>query len=112
MKSTRSEMTQRYLLLFKLDAKCVFERIKKRRAEYMEVFALRRTREHFPEIFSNKYEKATLKDLSHCSTETLTVMEQFYTLIDEMKWYLFHTEDMPNTVEDNIIRKVARLEKL
>jgi hypothetical protein len=112
MKSLKDELTQRYLLLLKLDAKNLLNRVKERRKEFVEVFAMRRTREHFTWLFSNRYEKTTIRDLAHCSTETIQALDQFYTLIDEMKWYLYHTEDMPNTVEDNIFRMSKRLEKL
>ncbi len=112
MKSKKDEITQRYLLLFKLDAQNLMNRVKERRKEFVEVFAMRRTREHFSWIFSSRYERATIKDLAHCSTETITALDQFYGLVDEIKWYLFQTEDMPSTVEDNIFRMSKRLEKI
>lgn len=112
MKSRNDESTQRVLLLLKLDANNLFKRIKNRKMEYLEIFALRRTREHFPMIFKNRYEGTSIVDLSHCSTDLITTLDQFYTLVEEMNWYLFQTQDMPNTVEDFIERKIIRLEKL
>jgi hypothetical protein len=112
MKSRNDEMTQRVLLLLKLDANNVFNRIKGRKTEYLEIFALRRTREHFPMIFDNRYEDTPLENLIHCSTELITTLDQYYTPVEEMKWYLFQTEDMPNTVEDFIDRKIRKMEKL
>jgi hypothetical protein len=112
MKSRNDEETQRILLLLKIDANNLFERIKNRKSEYLEIFALRRTREHFPKIFKNRYEETSLEELSHCSTELITTLDQFYTPVEEMSWYLFQTEDMPNTVEDFINRKIRRMEKL
>jgi hypothetical protein len=112
MKSRNSEYTQRILMLLKIDANNVFERIKTRKSEYLEIFALRRTREHFPLIFNNRYEETSLEHLAFCSTELITTLDQFYTPVEEMKWYLFKTEDMPNTVEDFINRKIIRMEKL
>lgn len=112
MKSKNTEATQRVLVLLKIDANNLFKRIKDRKSEYLEIFALRRTREHFPMIFKNRYEGTSIMDLSHCSTELITTLDQFYTLVEEMSWYLFQTEDMPNTVEDYIDRKIRRMEKL
>lgn len=112
MKSRNDEQTQRVLMLLKIDANNVFNRIKTRKNEYLEIFALRRTREHFPMIFNNRYETTSLEHLSACTTELITALDQFYTPVDEMKWYLFQTEDMPNTVEDFINRKIARMGKL
>ena len=112
MKSRNNEITQRVLMLLKLDANNVFKRIKERKSEYLEIFALRRTREHFPMIFNNRYESTSLENLVHCSTELITTLDQFYIPVEEMKWYLFKTEDMPNTVEDFIDRKIRKMEKL
>ena len=112
MKSKNTESTQRILLLLKIDANNLFNRIKSRKNEYLEIFALRRTREHFPMIFKNRYESTSLDHLTHCSTELITTIDLYYTHVDEMNWYLFHTEDMPNTVEDFIHRKIIKMEKL
>ncbi len=112
MKSGKDESTQRYLLLFKLDAASLIERIRDRRSEYLEIFSTRRTREHFPEVFRHRYGKAAIGELAHCSGETILALDQFYKLADEMRWYLYVTQDMPGTVDDNIYRMIKRLEKL
>lgn len=112
MKSKNSEAAQRILVLLKIDANNLFRRIKERKSEYLEIFALRRTREHFPLIFSNRYQDTTITDLSHCSSDLITTLDQYYTLVEEMSWYLFQTEDMPNTVEDYINRKISRMGKV
>lgn len=112
MKSRNDEATQRVLLLLKLDANNLFKRVKNRKSEYLEIFALRRTRDHFPKIFDNRYETTTIEDLSHCGTDLITSLDQFYTHVEEMSWYLYQTQDMPNTVEDFIDRKIIRLEKV
>lgn len=112
MKSRKDEVTQRYLLLFKLDAFNLLQRIKNRRKEFVDIFAMRRTREHFAWVFASRYDRATIKDLAHCSSETIAALDQYYGLADEMKWYLFQTEDMPNTVEETIFRLTKRLDKL
>jgi hypothetical protein len=112
MKSKNDEFTQRILLLLKIDANNLFKRIKERKSEYLEIFALRRTREHFPVIFKTRYEDLTIEQLSHCSTELITTLNEFYNPVEEMRWYLYQTEDMPNTVDDFIERKIRRMEKL
>lgn len=112
MKSRNDEATQRVLLLLKLDANNLFKRVKNRKSEYLEIFALRRTRDHFPKIFNNRYETTTIEDLSHCGTDLITSLDQFYTHVEEMSWYLYQTQDMPNTVEDFIDRKIIRMEKI
>jgi hypothetical protein len=112
MKSKNDESTQRVLVLLKIDANNLFNRIKDRKSEYLEIFALRRTREHFPMIFNNRYSGTSIMDLSHCSTDLIATLDQYYTQCDDMSWYLFQTEDMPNTVEDYISRKIKKMERL
>ncbi len=112
MKSKNDEATQRVLVLLKIDANNLFSRIRDRKTEYLEIFALRRTRDHFPRIFRNRYEDTSIMDLSYCSSELITTLDQYYSLAEETNWYLFATQDMPNTVEDFIDRKIRRMEKL
>lgn len=106
------EKTQRVLLLVRLDAQRLFERIKFRQADYMRVFSLKRSRNHFNEIFKNKYDQIPMADLTSCSQEVLVGLDSFYTLVDEMRWYLNHTEEMPGTVTDNIEQSVRDMEKV
>lgn len=110
MKSKHNELDQRFLLLFKIDAKNLLERIVRRKKQYVEVFALKRTRRHFKEVFFNRFQKATISDLAHCPVEVIESLDHFYNLVDELYWYLTHTEDMPNTIEDEIARKASRIE--
>lgn len=111
MKIKISEDTQRMLMLLKLDAKRLFERIKYRAPEYMYEFSLKRSRDHFPEIFKNRYDETTIKELMFCGQEVIAGLDQFYTKVDEMRWYLNHTQDMPNRVEDKIHSHIRELEK-
>ena len=112
MKIKISEDTQRMLMLLKLDARRLFERIKYRAPEYMYDFSLKRSRDHFPEIFTNRYDSVSIKDLMLCSQEVIAGLDQFYTKVDEMRWYLNHTQDMPNRVEDKIQAHIRELERL
>lgn len=111
MKIRISEDTQRLLMLLKLDAKRLFERIKFRAPEYMYDFSLKRSRDHFPEIFTNRYDSVSIKELMLCGQEVIAGLDHFYTKVDEMRWYLNHTQDMPNRVEDKIHAHIRELEK-
>ena len=112
MKIKISEECQRLLMLLKLDAQRLFERIKYRSPEYMYEFSLKRSRDHFPAVFKNRYESATIRDLMLCGQEVIAGLDQFYTKVDEMRWYLNHTQDMPNRMEDTVHSYVRELEKL
>lgn len=111
MKTRVSESTQRMLMLLKLDARRLFERIKYRAPEYMYDFSLKRTRDHFPEIFTNRYDTVAIKELMLCGPEVLVGLDQYYSKVDEMRWYLNHTQDMPNRVEDRLNGHIRELEK-
>ena len=107
-----SEETAQVLLLLKLDAQRLFERIRYRRPEYMQVFSAKRTREHFPQIFRNKYAKADLSDLKNCSPEVIIGLDNFYSKADELAWYLSTTEDMPASAEETVQHFIHELDKL
>jgi hypothetical protein len=111
MKIKISEDTQRMLMLLKLDARRLFERIKYRAPEYMYDFSLKRSRDHFPEIFTNRYDTVEIVDLMLCGQEVIVGLDQFYSKVDEMRWYLNHTQDMPNRVEDKIHGHIRELER-
>lgn len=111
MKIKVSEDTQRMLMLLKLDAQRVFERIKYRAPEYMYEFSLKRTRDHFPAVFKNRYDEIRISELMLCGPEVIAGLDQFYTKIDEIRWYLNHTQDMPNRVEDKVHSHIRDLEK-
>lgn len=110
MKVQLSEEAQRILVILKLDAKRVFERIKYRETEYLNVFSMKRTRAHFPEIFKNRYDAVTAKELMQCSEEVIVGLDQFYSKIDDIKWYLNVTEDMPSKVSDKMRHHIKELE--
>lgn len=74
-------------------------------------FSLKRTRDHFPEIFTNRYDSVSIKDLMLCGQEVLAGLDQYYSKVDEMRWYLNHTQDMPNRVEDKVHSHIRELEK-
>lgn len=112
MKVKISDDTQRMLMLLKLDAKRLFERIKYRAPEYMSEFSLKRTREHFKEIFTNRYDETNMRELILVGPEVIVGLDQFYTKVDEMRWYVNHTQDMPNRVDDRMQGHIRELESL
>lgn len=112
MKVKISDDSQRMLMLLKLDAKRLFERVKYRAPEYMSEFSLKRTREHFKEIFTNRYDDTNMRELILVGPEVIVGLDQFYTKIDEMRWYVNHTQDMPNRVDDRMQAHIRELESL
>lgn len=105
------QQTKQLLILLKFDAQRLFERIKFRAPEYLGVFSARRVRDHFPDIFKNRYHDATLELLSRCSEEVIVGLDQFYTRADNLQWYLANTQDMPMKVSDHVYHIISELEE-
>ncbi len=109
MKSKSTELEQRYLILLKQDATSLVNRVSERRDVYMETFSLKRDRTVFMWIFRSRYDKSTMFDLSHYPIEIIELAESFYSEADELYWYLMNTQDMPNTIENEVIRLIHHL---
>lgn len=110
MKSRIDVNAGRVLLLIKLDATSLFNRIKSRKLEYLNVFAIKRTREHFSKIFTNRYRDVKIEQLQLCPEECILSIDKFYNFALGIEWYFSCTEDMPNTVEDKLNRWLHELE--
>ena len=41
----------------------------------------------------------------------MTSIDEFYTMADNIKWYLLTTQDMPNTVNEKIDKMIISLDK-
>lgn len=82
-----------------LDSKHLMERIVERKLEYISEFSLKRTREHFKEIFFSRYREVKASDLKKLSSEMIVCLDEFYSLVEEFYWYLMHTQDMTQGVE-------------
>ena len=106
------EQAQRVLLLIKNDSKRLYERVQLRAPEYMLIFKQKRTHQHFREIYNHRYEHTSVSELKLLSQELIVALDSFYSKVDEIRWYLYYTEDMPTTVEDNLYRSLGHLEKV
>lgn len=99
------------LTVIRLDAQRVYERIKYREPEYMHHFSAKRTREHFPEVFKHRYDDLKVSDLLNCGEEVIIGLDSFYAKVDDLKWYLMVTEDMPGTVQEQVSHTIRELEE-
>ena len=79
--------------------------------EYLRTFEVKRTRVHFKDIFRNRYSEIHVDDLQECSSEVLVALDKYYSRVDDISWYLNHTEDLPNLVRDNLHVGIRDLEK-
>lgn len=97
------------LTMIKIDADALFERVVQREKEYMRIFSVKRTREHFHEVFKTRFWDIHPTDLKVCSPEVLIQLDAFYSKADKLYWYLRSTEDMPGMIEDKIAPKVRSI---
>ena len=72
--------------------------------EYISDLSLKRTREYLEDVFKTRYFDMKIEDLELCDEEVIISLDRFYSQVDELKWYLFHTEDMTAALEDKSIR--------
>jgi hypothetical protein len=79
--------------------------------EYLRTFEVKRTREHFKDIFQNRYLDVHINDLKQCSEDIIVSLDNFYSKVDDISWYLNHTEDLPNFVRDTLNSGIRELEK-
>ena len=92
------------------DARSLMKRIASRKSDYISIFALKRTREHFEHIFRSKYDLTTPELLSFCPQEVIELYFRFHDHVESLKWYLIHTDDMPNAVDEKITRDIHTIE--
>lgn len=111
MISNEKAVAKAYLTLVKLDAQDILDKLIFRRPVYLEVFALKRSRDHFADLFKSRYDSLSMKELSVFSPESLVALNKYYNSIDDIRWYLYHTQDMPNTVEEKLERWFIDLSK-
>lgn len=99
------------LILLKTDATRLFERVKQRAPEYLMMFSMKRSRKHFEEIFENRYNGVQIHELKPLAEEVIIALDNFYTGIEEIYWYLKSTEDMPNKIEGHVYQEIRKKEE-
>lgn len=97
------------LTMIKMDADSLYERVVEREKEYMRIFSVKRSREHFHEVFKTRFWDIHPSDLKICSPEVLIQLDSYYSQVDKLFWYLRSTEDMPGMIEDKISPKIRQI---
>ncbi len=112
MRQNRDSEISKILLMLKLNANRVYVRVEQRMPEYLDDLSMKRTRKYFPEVFVHKFDGVQLESLAKAETETIMALESFFNKVDDLKWYMNHTEEMPATVEDRLKQEVKKLSQL
>jgi hypothetical protein len=88
------------------------ERIRSRKVEYIGEFSLKRTRLHFKDVFYTRYFDLTINELLPCSEDLTVAIHGFYSKVEDLKWYLEHTQDMTAQVTEVVEARLRILDKL
>lgn len=100
------EISHRVLLLLKLDAQNLYERIKTRANDIIHIFDQSRGRGHLQNVFHHRYRDTDITELKQCPVEVIYALDDFYKEADKLHWYLMYTEDMPVAIQDHMARIV------
>ena len=109
LKRLSPEEEQKILLILKLDAQHLMERLKERKNEYLGIFGLKRSREHFKDIFESRYFDIGAVDLLCCGQETIIALDNFYSEVEKLHWYYKSTEDLPQMVLDHTNKEILKI---
>ena len=111
MSGSNFEIKKSVLTILKVDSMRLYERIVNRRKEYMLTFAVKRTREHFKDVFKSTYDTITFSEMKLVSPELIGCLDSYYSRVNDLKWYLNSTEDMPATVEDKTGKDIKEIKE-
>ena len=106
------EESRRVIIVLKNDSTHLQHRLVDREREYIQIFSLKRTRTHFEVIFKSIYDSITIDDLKLCTEDVILALDNYYTKVEELKWYLNHTEDLPAMLEDKLTVYLKELTSL
>ena len=98
--------------LVKEDMQQLMQRLNGRMEDALRMFSQKRTRDHFKEIFFNRYKVFSTSELSDIPNTVFSEVVSYYEGVDEIYWYLMSTEDMPSLVESNVLISMKKINKL
>lgn len=96
--------------LLAVDAANVMQRIITRQNEMVALFSRRRDRTPMMEAVRSWFLSITFGELALLEPAEQKAVSLFYELLDELRWYLQYTEDMPTQVLQKVGIYVGRLE--
>lgn len=96
--------------LLAVDAANVIARLVVRQHEMVALFSRRRDRTAMMEAVRSWFLSITFGELAQLEPAEQKSVSLFYELLDELRWYLQYTEDMPTQVLQKVALYVGRLE--
>jgi hypothetical protein len=95
--------------LIALDAAGVMKRIDAKQDEAVGLFSRLRTREGLIELCRSSFSSVTFSELARLDPREQTVTFAFHEVLDQLRWYVAYTEDMPSTVKSSVSQYVRIL---
>ncbi len=96
--------------LLAIDAANVIQRLVSRQHEMVALFSRRRDRTPMIEAVRSWFLSIHFAELVVLPPAEQKAVSLFYELLDELRWYLQYTEDMPTQVQTKVGIYVGRLE--
>lgn len=97
--------------LLSVDAANLMKRLLARQTEMVALFSRQRSRAPMLEAVRTWFATVTFGELAALEPFEQKAVSHFYELVDEVRWYLEYTEDMPGTVLQKLTKLVVRLDK-
>jgi hypothetical protein len=96
--------------LLALDAANVVGRLASRQHEMVALFSRLRDRSPMLEAIRSCFPSIAFSELATLAIGEQKAVNAFYELLDELRWYLQYTEEMPTQVQLKVGTYVGRLE--
>ena len=95
--------------LLSLDADAVMKRLASKQDEAVGLFSRLRTREGMVELCKSNFGTITFSELVRLEPTEQAAVEAFHHTLNELRWYVRYTEDMPSTVKSTVALYVGKL---
>jgi hypothetical protein len=89
-------------LLVALELRRIVRHMELRKGLLVKLWSRHRAREPFIETLFTRWRTLGLEDLVLLDVDAHEPLERFYEHVDDLRYYLTYTEDMPVTLEDQL----------
>ncbi len=104
--------TARVRHLLSMDADSVMKRLASKQDEAVGLFSRLRTRDGMIELCRSGFTSITFSELVRLDPAEQQAVEAFHHVLNELRWYVRYTEDMPSTVKSTVTLYVVKLDGL
>lgn len=112
MDEASRERADRLRLLLALEIDRVVHALSTRQRFLLRIWSRDRLRQPFLATLFTRWEATLPGDLALLTPEQLVALQAFHEEVDDLRLYFGYTEDMPSTMHDLYVKRVARMAKL